>query len=497
MADVKPALPPAPRARIRTTPRTRLTAVIVACALFMQNIDSTMIATALPTMAETFGYDPVRMNVALTSYLLSLAVFIPASGWIADRYGARNVFRAAIVVFTLGSILCGRSQSMEFLVCARILQGIGGAMMVPVGRLLLLRTAAKTELVAAMAWLTTPALLGPVVGPPVGGFIVTYLDWRWVFNINIPIGILGFVLVTMFIEDVREPPRGAFDVRGLFLSGTALAGVMFGLETLGRGIVPPGVSEALVAGGLLAGGLYAWHARRHPAPLLDFTLTRLPCFGVAFAAMMLFRTGIGAIPFLLPMLLQVGFGKSAVESGLITFASSAGALLMKPAAQTALRLFGFRNTLVWNGAISGVMLALCAAFRPTWPAAAIYGILLVGGFLRSLQFTAYNTLAYGDVPRARMSAATSLYTAGQQLAATIGVSAGAVALELARVFSGHVDPEPSDFSVAFLVVGGMTLAAAPIALLMPATAGDDLTGRRRSEAQAAEQPADDPPKVGG
>jgi hypothetical protein len=257
-----------------------------------------------------------------------------------------------------------------------------------------------------------------------------------------------------------------------------MAGVMFGLETLGRGITPPGVSEGMIATGLLAGLLYAWHARRHPAPLLDFTLMRLPCFGVAFMAMMLFRTGIGAIPFLLPLMLQVGFGKSAIESGLITFASSAGALLMKPAAQTALRLFGFRNTLVWNGLFSGVMLAMCAAFRPTWPAAAIYAILLVGGFLRSLQFTAYNTLAYGDVPRARMSAATSLYTAGQQLAATIGVSAGAVSLELARVFSGHVEAEPADFSVAWLVVGGLTLAAAPVALLMPRTAGDDLTGRR-------------------
>jgi MFS family permease len=375
-------------------------------------------------------------------------------------------------------VLCGQADSLAFLVGARILQGFGGAMMVPVGRLLLLRTAAKTELVAAMAWLTTPALLGPVVGPPVGGFIVTYFDWRWVFNIKIPVGILGFVLVTLFVEDVREPPRGAFDVRGLLLSGVALAGIMFGLETLGRGVVPPGATAAMLGAGTLAAVLYALHARSHPAPILDFTLMRLPCFGVAFSAMMLFRTGIGAIPFLLPMMLQVGFGKEAVESGLITFASSAGALFMKPVAQRALRLFGFRDTLVWNGLVSGVMLALCAAFRPTWPAAAIYGVLLVGGFLRSLQFTAYNTLAYGDVPRSRMSAATSLYTAGQQLAATIGVSVGAVSLEIARGVSGHPTAQPADFSMAFLVVGALTLSAAPIALLMSHTAGDELTGRR-------------------
>jgi len=469
---------PARPVRVTVARRTRLTAVIVACAMFMQNLDSSMIATALPSMAKAFGYDPVRMSVALTAYLLSLAVFIPASGWIADRFGARNVFRTAIVVFTVGSVLCGLAGNLPLLICARIVQGFGGAMMVPVGRLLLLRTAAKTELVAAMAWLTTPALMGPVVGPPLGGLIVTYLDWRWVFNINIPVGILGFVLVTLFVEDAREPPRGAFDIRGLVLTGIALSCLMFGLETFGRGVVPPSATAAMLIIGSLAALGYVWHARRTAAPLLDFTLMRLPCFGVAFAAMMLFRTGIGAIPFLLPMMLQVGFGKDAVESGLITFVSSAGALCMKPVAQRTLRWFGFRDTLIWNGAMSGVMLMLCAAFRPTWPAAAIYGILLVGGFLRSLQFTAYNTLAYGDVPRPRMSAATSLYTTGQQLAATIGVTAGAVSLEIARVFSGHATPEPSDFSVAFLVVGGMTLIAAPIAVLMPRTAGDELTGRQ-------------------
>jgi EmrB/QacA subfamily drug resistance transporter len=469
-----------------TTRRTRITAMIVATAMFMQNLDSTVIATALPTMAKVFGYDPQYMSVALTSYLLSLAVFIPASGWVADRYGARNVFRIAIVVFTLGSVLCGQSDSLAFLVCARILQGLGGAMMVPVGRLLLLRTAAKTELVAAMAWLTTPALLGPVVGPPLGGFFVTYLNWRWIFNINIPIGILGFVLVTMFIEDVREPPRGRFDLRGLLLTGLALTGLMFGLETLGRGVVPMWATRVMLIGGASASLLYVWHARRVAEPVLDFSLLKLPCFGVAFGAMMLFRTGIGAIPFLLPMMLQVGFGKEAVESGLITFASSAGALVMKPVAQRALRLFGFRDTLIWNGLFSGIMLSLCAAFRPTWPAAAIYGVLLIGGFMRSLQFTAYNTLAYGDVPRARMSAATSLYTAGQQLAATIGVSAGAMSLAVAGSFSGHLVPTPMDFSIAFLVVGLLTTAAAPVALLMPRSAGDDLTGRRAAVPRAGE-----------
>ena len=265
---------------------------------------------------------------------------------------------------------------------------------------------------------------------------------------------------------------------------------MFGLETAGRGVVPQSTTVAMIGVGLVAILGYLLHARRHPAPLLDLSLMRLPCFGVALSAMMMFRAGIGAIPFLLPLMLQVGFGDSAVQSGLITFASSAGALVMKPATQTALRWFGFRDTLVWNGLLSAVMIGLCAAFRPTWPAAAIYGALLIGGFFRSLQFTAYNTLAYGDVPRSRMSSATSLYITCQQLAATIGISAGAVSLEISMALTGHHPAQPIDFSHAFLVVAMFTLVAAPIALLMPRNAGDELTGRQTVSPQPAREAAD-------
>jgi EmrB/QacA subfamily drug resistance transporter len=462
---------------IHTSRRTRLTAVIVASALFMQNLDSTVIATALPAMARAFGADPVRMNVALTAYLLSLAVFIPASGWVADRYGTRTVFRAAIAVFAVGSVLCGLADSLAFLVAARILQGVGGAMMVPVGRLVLLRTVAKRELVAAMAWLTMPALLGPVVGPPLGGFIVTWCDWRWIFYINVPIGILGMIAVSVFIEEVREPPRGGFDAVGLVLCGTALCGLMFGLETVGSRVVPGAATGAMLGVGVVGAALYGRHARRHPSPLVDLSLLRLPTFGLSFAAMMLFRTGIGAIPFLLPLMLQVGFGDSAAQSGLVTFASSAGALVMKPAALTALRWFGFRDTLFWNGLISGAMVAICAAFRPTWPAAAIYAALLAGGFFRSLQFTAYNTLAYSEVPRHRMSAATSLYATGQQLAGTIGITVAALALDASMAVTGHQPARPADFSAAFLVVALATLLASPIALFMARDAGDEMAGR--------------------
>jgi len=457
-----------------TSSRTRLTALIVACALFMQNLDGTVIATALPAIAKAFGSDPVSMNVALTSYLLSLSVFIPASGWFADRYGSRNVFRAAIAIFTVGSILCGRADSLGFLVGARVLQGIGGAMMIPVGRLVLLRTAAKNELVAAMAWLTIPSLIGPVIGPPLGGIIATYASWRWIFDINVPIGVLGIVLVTLFVDDIREPPPGRFDLIGLVLMGTALACLMFAIETAGRVVSWP-ATAAMLAAAVASVGLYWLHARRTAAPLLDFTLMRLRTFAVSVYAGSLFRVGIGAIPFLLPLMLQLGFGESAAQSGAITFASSAGALVMKPVATRALRVFGFRRVLFWNGLISTALLSVTAFFRPAWPLVAIYAVLLIGGFFRSLQFTAYNTIAYAETDRARMSAATSLYSTLQQVSLTLGITAGAAALEVAMFVSRHTEPATTDFGTAFLVVTVFCGLAAPISLLLAQDAGSELT----------------------
>jgi EmrB/QacA subfamily drug resistance transporter len=461
------------QARLR---RTRITALIVACALFMQNLDSTVIATALPAMAREFGVEPVRMNVALTSYLISLAMFIPASGWMADRFGARHVFRGAIVLFTVGSVLCGRADTLGFLVFSRVLQGLGGAMMVPVGRLLLLRTAPKSEVVAAMAWLTMPALVGPVVGPPLGGFIVTYTTWRWVFDINVPIGILGIILVTLFVKDVPEGTVAKLDGRGLFLTAVTMGGLMIGLETVGRNMLEPWVTQSMLVGGVVGGLLYWRHARNHPAPLLDFSLLRIPTFLVAVVGGTLFRAGVGAVPFLLPLMLQVGFGRSAADSGLITFASSAGALVMKPAAMTALRRFGFHNTLLYNSVISAFMLLICAAFRPTWPAAALYAALLTGGFFRSLQFTAYNSVAYADIPRERMSAATSLYSTIQQVSVTLGVTIGAAVLEISMAANGRFLPGLPDFSAAFIVVGLMAILAAPATFLMPRNAATEMSG---------------------
>jgi len=454
----------------------RLTALIVACALFMQNLDGTVISTALPAMAKAFHQDAVRMNVALTSYLVSVAVFIPVSGWMADRYGARSVFRAAIAVFTIGSVLCGRAETLPFLVASRVLQGAGGAMMVPVGRLVLLRTAAKSELVAAMAWLSAPALVGPVIGPPLGGFMVTYLSWRWIFDINVPVGILGIVLVTRYVEDVREDAKVGLDILGFVLAALAMAGLMFGFETIGR-VVPNPYPQLAIAAGLCCALLYVRHARRCPSPLLDFTLLREPTFLVSVLGGTLFRIGIGGLPFLLPLMLQLGFGLSPLQSGLMTLASSAGAIAMKPAAMSALRRFGFRDTLFGNGLIAGLLLAACALFRPSWPTAAIYAVLLAGGFFRSLQFTAYNTVAYADIARSRMSAATSLYSTIQQLSLTLGVTVSAACLEGTMHMAGRSQPTAPDFSIAFLVVAGFAVAAAPVSRLMSRTAGSEISGQ--------------------
>jgi EmrB/QacA subfamily drug resistance transporter len=457
--------------------KMRMTAVIVATALFMQNIDSTVIATALPAMAKSFHADPVHMSVALTSYLISLAVFIPASGWVADHFGARHVFRAAIVVFTLGSVLCGISPNLGFLVGARIIQGIGGAMMLPVGRLVLLRSVSRAQMVAAMSWLTMPALVGPILGPPLGGIIVTYFSWRWVFDINVPIGVVGVVAVSLFITDVRAADGGGrLDVLGLILTGFAMAALMAGFETLGRGIVPLSWTLIALAAGAAACLAYWAHARRNSNPILDFGLMRIPTFASSVLAGSLFRIAVGALPFLLPLMLQLSFGDTPLQSGLVTFASAAGALMMKPAAQPILRRFGFRATLVVNGVLAAAFMMICASFRPSWPSLTLDGILLVGGFFRSLQFTAFNAIAYGDVLRAKMSAATTLYSTIQQLTLTLGIVIGAAILEISARLHGHAQAARSDYALAFLIVGGVAFLAVPLCARLRADAGEALSG---------------------
>jgi EmrB/QacA subfamily drug resistance transporter len=457
---------------------SRVTALIVASALFMEQLDGTVLATALPTMSRSFHVNPLQMNVALTAYLLSLAVFIPASGKVADRFGTRSVFRAAIGLFTVGSILCAQSPGLGFLVASRILQGIGGAMMVPVGRLVLLRSVSKAELVTAMAWLMIPATIGPILGPPVGGLIVTYLDWRWIFYINVPIGLIGIVLVTRYIADVRETGRIDFDFGGMALSGVALASLMSGLELFSRGVGSSLLAGSLVVVGAISAALYWRHAKAHAQPVLDFRLMAISTFRFSVLSGALSRIAVGAMPFLLPMMMQIGFGMSPAQSGMITFSGSAGSLLMRMVAPRMLRALGFRNVLVWIGLIATSLLALTAAFRPSWPVEFIYGVLLVGGFFQSLQFIAYNTIAYADVPRAQMSAATSFYTTFQQLSLTSGIAVSAAVLAGSIHLHGETTAGLTDFSAAFLVVSGVALLAPVLSRRLDANAGMEMSGHR-------------------
>jgi EmrB/QacA subfamily drug resistance transporter len=485
MSDA-PAIPLDPaqlRARRR---RLLLTAMIVATAMFMEMVDGTVIATALPAMARSFNADPLHMNVALTSYLLSLAVFIPVSGTTADRFGARTVFGSAIALFTLGSILCGQADTLWFLIAARIIQGIGGAMMVPVGRLVLLRTVSKSELVSAMTWLMIPATIGPVLGPPIGGFIVTYLNWRWIFDINVPIGVIGLIMVVLFIDDVKEPAPGPFDFLGFVYSGISLACLIFGIELASRGVGSLIETAALIAVGVVSGVLYWRRARGHPSPVLDFKLMRIPTFRISVFAGSLSRIAVGAMPFLLPMMMQIGFGLSAAQSGMITFAGAAGSMLMRVGARPLLRRFGFRSTLIWIGLLSTLLLATTAAFRPSWPIAAIYAVLFVGGFFQSLQFMVYNTICYADIPRQRMSSATSFYTTFQQLCLSLGIATAAAALSAATALSGRTVPGLWDFSVAFIAVSLIALLAPLVSRKLEPDAGAELSGQQTAPANTQE-----------
>jgi EmrB/QacA subfamily drug resistance transporter len=460
--------------------RPMVVALIVACALFMENLDGTVITTALPAMAVSFGDTPTRLSLGVTVYMISLAIFIPISGWVADRYGARVVFRAAIAVFTLGSILCGFSNSLPELAAARVLQGVGGAMMVPVGRLIMLRSVAKSELVRAMAYLTVPALLGPVLGPPIGGFITTYASWRWIFFLNLPIGIFGMILVTLLIENHKEDDRPPLDWFGFLSSGAALAGLVYGLDLIGRPAIDIGTILAILGAALVLGAIAVRHALRHPHPLIDLSLLRVPTFALSIVGGSIFRIGAGALPFLLPVMLQVGFGLSAFASGLLTCASALGAFSMKMAARPILRRFGFRRVLIGNAVISAVSIMLCALFSATTAYGFILVVLLAGGFFRSLQYTSLNTVAYADIAGRKMSAASSAASMMQQLSNGLGVALGAVLLQVTRRWSG--DLTIGDFHIAFVLVGFVCLASVLFFWGTDPTAGAEVSGHRRRAA---------------
>jgi EmrB/QacA subfamily drug resistance transporter len=410
--------------------------------------------------------------------LLSLTVFIPISGWLADRFGARHVFRLAIAIFTLGSVACGLSSSLGELVAARALQGLGGAMMVPVGRIILLRAIPKAELVDALAWLTIPALLGPLLGPPVGGFITDSFGWRWIFWMNVPFGIAAILLATWLMPETGVDHVPPLDVRGFLLSGLGLSSLIFGLTVLGRDLLPAYAPPLLMGFGLVMLVLYYLHARRIAAPILDFRLLRIPTFRAGVLGGSLFRIGVGAVPFLLPLMFQLGYGLSAFESGMITCAAAAGAISMKFGAARLIRRFGFRRLLLVNGALAAVSIAVMGLLTGTTPYLLMVALLFIGGFLRSLQFTAMNAMSYSDVDNDGMSYATTFYTVSQQISLSAGVVLGAFVLEAAQWWRSEASLQPADFTIAFFVVAVASLTALFNFRSLAADAGASVSGQR-------------------
>jgi EmrB/QacA subfamily drug resistance transporter len=466
--------------------RSLLLPLIVSCALFIEQMDSTVLSTSLPLIARDLGVDPIALKLALTSYLVSLAVFIPVSGWIADRFGARTTFTTAIAIFLLGSIACAASSSLPALVAARALQGMGGAMMVPVGRLVILRSIPRSEIVAALTYLTMPALIGPMIGPPLGGFITTYFHWRWIFLINLPMGLVGIALARRFIPDLREPDAGRLDRVGFVLSGIGLAATMLGLATVWEPMLPIAISLACAAVGVVALAAFVWHARRTPRPLIDLSLFRVPTFRAGVVGGAFFRIGQGATPFLLPLMLQVGFGLTPFRSGLLTFASAVGALFMKTVATRILRRWGFRTVLLVNAIVASSMFAAYGMFRADTPHTAVLAVLLVGGCLRSLQFTSLGAISYAEISTEAMSAATSLASVVQQLAISAGVTVGAYALQVASWLHGGTsahDLQPGDFQLAFFTVALFAASSVLWFVRLPTDAGRELAGGPTADAQ--------------
>lgn len=460
-------------------PDYRVTSLIVACAIFMEQLDATVLATALPTMARDFHVGAPSMSIAMTVYLLALAILIPASGAVAERFGIKRVFKASIVVFVLGSIACSFAISLPMMVAARLLQGAGGAMMAPIGRLIVLRTVERRHLVSAMSWTLIPAFLGPLMGPPLGGFIVTYLNWHWIFYINVPIGLLGYWLVRRFILEI---PAGAnpvrFDLGGFVLCGISLGSLLFGFEMLGQSadLVR---ALGLIALGSAAGVGYLRHEKRRRDPLLDLSLLKIDSFRLSVVAGSLMRVTQGAQPFLLPLMFQIGFGLSAVRSGQLILATTLGAIVMRSATPGLLRRVGFRRGMVVNGVLSSLGYAVCALFRPDWSFALMFALLFCCGAFMSFQFAAYNTVAYEKVPTERISAASSLYTTLQQLMLSVGICSGALVLKLSMGVGRHAEPHQLDFSIAFIVVSLISLSSTRWHLRFSPDAGHELSGHRR------------------
>jgi EmrB/QacA subfamily drug resistance transporter len=458
-------------------PRLRLIIpMIIAVAFLMEQLDSTIITTAIPTMAVDLDTTVLRMNLAVTAYVLTLAMFIPVSGWLADRFGARRVFVIALLVFTASSALCGLATTLPELVAARCLQGLGGAMMTPVGRLILLRSFPRPQLVAAMLYMSLPALLGPVIGPLLGGVLTTYASWRWIFFVNIPFGLVGCILALRFIEETSTKESARFDLWGFLMVAIGLALLQLGVENLGHPALPlVMVIIVLAAAGALLLGFFLY-ARSRTFSVVDLTLFRVRTFRIGTLSGGISRIALNGAAFLLPLLLQVGMNMSPLQSGTLTFFLALGAVSIRPASTRGLRLFGFRRVLLWSAVLSAVLIAGFALAETGVPHWLIAGYIVLLGFVRSALFLSANTLSYADMPPEKLSNATSLGGVLQQLSVSFGVSLAVLLLSLVK---GSEDtPTLADFHEAYLLVAIIPLLAVPGFLQLRPWDGMNVSGHR-------------------
>jgi EmrB/QacA subfamily drug resistance transporter len=446
----------------------------------MESLDTTILNTGVPTIAAALHVAPLSMKSVLASYTLSLAVFIPISGWMADRFGTRRVFASAIGIFTLGSFLCGISSNIHVLVAFRILQGCGGAMMVPVGRLTMVRTFAKSEFVRAMSFVAIPALIGPMLGPITGGLIVGYLHWRLIFFVNIPIGIVGLIMVYLHLPDYREPHVNPLDVTGLILFGSGVALLSYVLEVFGEHTLSARAVLALLALSIVLLAGYGFHATRTPHPMLSLALFRIRTFRAAVAGSFFTRLGIGGIPFLFPLLYQVGLGFTPVQSGLMMMPQAIAAMSLKLTIPRILSRFGYRGVLVSNTILIGIQILLFATIGKTTPVWLIVPEVFCYGFFTSLQYTSMNTLVFSDVTEEQASAASSIASTMQQMAISFGVASASLVTAL-FIPDRHTSSAPQfihGVHRAFFVLGGMTILSTLVFSGLKKGDGDAVSQRK-------------------
>ncbi|WP_028310953.1 MFS transporter [Derxia gummosa] len=455
---------------------------LAAGAMFMENLDGTVIVTALPAMARDFGVPAIDLNLGVSAYLMAVAVFATASGWIADRFGTRRVFAGAIAGFMLASLLCAASTSELMFIAMRVLQGLAGALMLPVARLVVLRGTPKAEIVHAIAVITWPGLIAPVLGPPLGGFITLHLGWEWIFLLNLPLGALALAAALRLLPDERAEALRPFDWTGFALAGGALLCVMWAMEVVGQPAPPVPVLIGAGSGGLVLGWLALRHFRMSERRLIEPDLLRVFSFGLTVRSGSLFRAAVSAVPFLVPLMLQLGFGLDAFHAGLLVLAIFAGNLVMKTVTTPMLHRFGFRRVLIGNGLALALSIGACGLLAPHTPVALTALVLFVSGMTRSMQFTTVNTLAFADVPAARMSAANTLFNLSAQVSMGMGVAVGALALRLAELVTPALGAAPGDTALPYRLAFGVVALIAALALVecrrLPADAGAALLKKR-------------------